>query len=531
MVSWKVMALVFVSTLLASLWTYQYGAGNCQVVVIPAAPTTVSPQNREWPSQTGMPVATTRVANLTIAERLKNMMVHYNISKNNSERVIWEATKTGEAVQLLMALVEKYGLEPTSQQVTSMSSITPSPLPTTMIKNPLTLFERVRAMIVTYSTVSLPHLEETFQKAQREGLEQQLLDSLIKRYGPEPLARARGTRPPGPPGLPEKAYAIHPAGPMWREDVEGGGEFWLTRAALDCNNKRHKDVVINRVSTLEKSLNSHVLLIGDSLTRYQYLNMAYWLQTGKWRAPYPNNEFENEHPSWDAFYQATNKRLVYETCDCYRPTWDRTDIGQWENHRENRFYKDPLNHFDLTYIQQFGVFPLFVHKRSFLERGGCVPGNCSVDSEEDTMGKMKGPEVWLRLACEFRPLPTVLVLNSGLWWSYDNTHFGFTEIQSTGRKIKKCNPNIRLIWKTTTPKITEMGISQPDRQLVQLLRTQGEWEVFDAAMLLHQLTRSGFLVGKNAYWDTVHFVPSVYRGLNQALLVHLWGKSIIDGVC
>ena len=34
------------------------------------------------------------------------------------------------------------------------------------------------------------------------------------------------------------------------------------------------------------------------------------------------------------------------------------------------------------------------------------------------MGEMVGTRVWVRVACELAPLPTVLVVNSGLWMSY-----------------------------------------------------------------------------------------------------------------
>lgn len=37
-----------------------------------------------------------------------------------------------------------------------------------------------------------------------------------------------------------------------------------------------------------------VLMIGDSLTRYQYLSLAYYLVTGRWRIPHPSNAAERE---------------------------------------------------------------------------------------------------------------------------------------------------------------------------------------------------------------------------------------------
>jgi len=87
-----------------------------------------------------------------------------------------------------------------------------------------------------------------------------------------------------------------------------------------------RDAELDHAETLRRLRGSNVVIIGDSLTRYQYLNLAYWLKTKKWRSPYPLNENEQNHMSWAAFFELTNQRLGgSETCDCYRPWWETGD--------------------------------------------------------------------------------------------------------------------------------------------------------------------------------------------------------------
>jgi hypothetical protein len=47
----------------------------------------------------------------------------------------------------------------------------------------------------------------------------------------------------------------------------------------------------------------HVVMIGDSLTRYTYLNLVHYMETGKWIGKEPAMETEKAWPSWNTFYQ------------------------------------------------------------------------------------------------------------------------------------------------------------------------------------------------------------------------------------
>ena len=92
----------------------------------------------------------------------------------------------------------------------------------------------------------------------------------------------------------------------------------------------------------------HILFIGDSLTRYQYLNLAYFMTTGHWRSPCPWNEKERDHGTWDQFFRTTTERMGgFETCDCWR-------VGDnYSNYREIRRYRNPHADIAITFVQSF----------------------------------------------------------------------------------------------------------------------------------------------------------------------------------
>jgi hypothetical protein len=100
---------------------------------------------------------------------------------------------------------------------------------------------------------------------------------------------------------------------------------------------------------VETLKDKHLLMIGDSLTRYQYLSLAYTLRHR--RPPevsmYPNM-IENTHDGWENFFMETNGNLApYEDCDC--SYYD----GRFFEHR--RYYDKHMN-ISVTYIMFRGFF-------------------------------------------------------------------------------------------------------------------------------------------------------------------------------
>lgn len=98
-----------------------------------------------------------------------------------------------------------------------------------------------------------------------------------------------------------------------------------------------------------------IVLIGDSLMRYQYLSLVYFLRHRDWIDP--NQEVkqavseQSGFLNWLDFYNQTNAMLSpYEVCDCWRNvTFDKYTT-------ENRYYYDPSND-NMVYFFQ-GKFAL-----------------------------------------------------------------------------------------------------------------------------------------------------------------------------
>lgn len=67
--------------------------------------------------------------------------------------------------------------------------------------------------------------------------------------------------------------------------------------------------------------NRHVVLIGDSLTRYMYLNLVNYLETGEWIPwEHPYSEAEKQWGSWTEFYEVrTQGFLRRNQCRASRP--------------------------------------------------------------------------------------------------------------------------------------------------------------------------------------------------------------------
>jgi hypothetical protein len=65
--------------------------------------------------------------------------------------------------------------------------------------------------------------------------------------------------------------------------------------------------------------NKRIIIVGDSITRYQYLNLVYFLHLGSWFSSFPDFTREKDWKSWKAFYMGTNNRLgCTAVCDCLR---------------------------------------------------------------------------------------------------------------------------------------------------------------------------------------------------------------------
>ena len=120
-----------------------------------------------------------------------------------------------------------------------------------------------------------------------------------------------------------------------------------------------------------------ILLMGDSITRYQYLSLVYFLESGNWSHAGRSITNEKEWNSWNHFYEGTNSLLRgRESCDC-----TRSGLSSVGTVFENRMYRGRTG-FTIGYIQVFndalpphGHFGFPPFEASHPTR--CKPGNCT----------------------------------------------------------------------------------------------------------------------------------------------------------
>jgi hypothetical protein len=274
-----------------------------------------------------------------------------------------------------------------------------------------------------------------------------------------------------------------------------------------------------------------IIFMGDSVTRYQYLNLVHYLEHGTWNTdPSKSKPSENaqKFESWTEYYQITNQRLGgHEICDCHRK---QRGPGDWSVHNttvENRYYND--GDIKIAYMQVFGPNQLVqMHSVSLLNISSCnqsrcvqslcQPGACAPSIlPVDYVGTFLQPGVFQRMAGS---VPSShIFLNAGLWWLKDKEN-GFAVhkqfVIDEVLRFRKVAPGVQVHWKMTTA--SKRG-NKPEFEFARSLVKSGAVDsVYDA----WSLTATVPAQHPELMWDTLHFDGPVYQGLNQALIAYLW---------
>lgn len=187
--------------------------------------------------------------------------------------------------------------------------------------------------------------------------------------------------------------------------------------------------------------NHHIVMIGDSLTRYQYLSLVYLINTNTF---YPANKkpsilWEGDHGNWNLFFNATNAALYpNEYCDCYR-------VGYIN---ENRYFFNKERNITISYIAYFGdAADQKIH-------GHWSPHDNETNHQfhTPTLGDFV-PYRWESNtilealpdhAAKLDPKPSVLILNAGFW----PNKYGDPDFRSSVLNLAVSLFD-RVIWKTT----------------------------------------------------------------------------------
>jgi hypothetical protein len=93
-----------------------------------------------------------------------------------------------------------------------------------------------------------------------------------------------------------------------------------------------------------------VAFVGDSITRYQYMSLSYYLRFGRWlrNDVKPNILQEKHFGDWNEYFNYSKFALApNEQCDCYRE--DGAPI-RFKRTYENRYFSDPERNNYVTFL-------------------------------------------------------------------------------------------------------------------------------------------------------------------------------------
>ena len=247
--------------------------------------------------------------------------------------------------------------------------------------------------------------------------------------------------------------------------------------------------------------NQNIVMVGDSLMRYQYLSLVYLIHTGTFYPvdSKPSILWEGDHVSWNAFFQATNAALhPNEYCDCYRVS--KTVAN------ENRYYFHDQRNISISYIAYFGdMDEMKIHGHwSPLDNetnhqfhaprfGDFIPYRWETDSIQEAL---------FDHVARLKPKPSVLMINVGFWRGlYSQVNFRNSVLNLAMSLFD------RVIWKTTNydrehNAYPSFGICQyPGMECLNL-----DWTLY-----LHG----------SLYRDFYHFHPEVYADINMQFILQL----------
>lgn len=244
---------------------------------------------------------------------------------------------------------------------------------------------------------------------------------------------------------------------------------------------------------VETLKDKYLLMIGDSLTRYQYTSLVYTLRHRHPPEPtmFPDmNEFT--HDGWMPFFKESNAVLApYENCDCSYYG------GRFFEHRR---YHDPHMNISVTYLMY----------RGFFIEGSNDTNSLHAPEPQEVHAPKWSTNMKNYLLNVFTPKKVdYLVTNVGF--------FEFHESVIPAEYIQWCRTlSDRVIWKTTT-NVQYETIAKPNEQRFRFNRVDAEMcntkhvHCMDTSWTVH-------VDQERDYFDSIHFREPVYTVLNDQLM-------------
>lgn len=275
----------------------------------------------------------------------------------------------------------------------------------------------------------------------------------------------------------------------------------------------------------------HIVFVGDSLTRYGYLNFVDFLSSNKYmlaygNGPQPSLNSEQEFNSWDRFFKEGPMRLaqeaanatVHETCDCRHGM-----VGPFHtaNYEDRQFV-----------LEEQGLQPALRSLGLRLFEGDAAASGSTVRvsyylvyssptvEEAGTAALSHALQHLTATSTE----PSALIMNMGIWTregrSLDDARQVFRRILQHGADVKAAHQlKTRLLWKTTSASMKnnneESDWGQLSNMVAELTKEVYPWGLLD----VRGMTTNAMRQGLDFYsFDQVHFHPVMYEQFNDLLL-------------
>jgi len=263
--------------------------------------------------------------------------------------------------------------------------------------------------------------------------------------------------------------------------------------------------------------NLHLAFIGDSVTRYQYISLAYFIKTGTWLQE-PNATVDDPSTnllyggmstkvvsSWNQFLEYSNSVLQpEEQCDCHRHR-----KGSYHDINENRYLVEPTRNNSVSYIAKFGSAAAHGHWRAPIDRHLQI--NVTGYNLPYEWDGYNWADIVVKHLALLDPKPTFVVFNAGLH-AHDLTK---RAVQQSLREAFQAT-NITGIYKTTTK--TQQLNRKARFQRGRHDRALCGGRVFANCL---NLDWTGDLVGPQFYYDDPHLKTDANNRMNQQLLDYL----------
>ena len=296
----------------------------------------------------------------------------------------------------------------------------------------------------------------------------------------------------------------------------------------------------------------HVMLVGDSLSRYMYLTLAKFMSAGSWESDstlaglsrghrtssrsachestfFNDEDFVNSssyQDRWSAYFAETNRQIRgngTEICDCFR-----TGCCKEADMTENRFTRVDGGGL-LSFINQLKSYSWRVHGHAqpasdweaMRASVDCLPGGCGEPPRwaEDLRTFARSGLLKYKV--------TDLILNTGHHWTPDMAPDAFIDELFAGACAAMQPGGSGAWWRTTTvlrkgdkTLVHKTPLQQP--KAVKSAQSHGLniMDFLDATMRLRDLAPDEYNAAFTNF-DNVHYVCSVYRELNTIMLNYI----------